>query len=81
MSRRDTSTDGGRGGARVLLGGMFARVPDQGGPAWVVLEYVLGLLRLGHRVVLVEPVAESDLVPGSASRTRRLSSAPEPETR
>ena len=67
MSRRDTSTDGGRGGARVLLGGMFARVPDQGGPAWVVLEYVLGLLRLGHRVVLVEPVAESDLVPAGAT--------------
>jgi hypothetical protein len=52
---------------QILLGGMFARVPDQGGLAWVVLQYMLGLRRLGHEVVLVEPVTESDLTPAGAT--------------
>ena len=51
----------------VLVSGIFARVPEQGGLVWVVLQYLLGLRRLGHRVTLVEPVAESDLVPVGAS--------------
>ena len=54
------------GKARILLGGMFARVPGQGGLAWVILQYVLGLRRLGHDVVLVEPLAETDLRPVGA---------------
>ena len=43
-------------GARVLVAGMVAGDPHQGGATWAVLQYVLGLLRLGHDVVLVEPV-------------------------
>jgi hypothetical protein len=42
---------------RVLVSGMVAGEPGQGGAAWAVLQYVLGLRRLGHEVVLVEPVA------------------------
>jgi hypothetical protein len=34
---------------------MIAADPDQGGAAWAVLQYVLGLERLGHDVLLVEP--------------------------
>jgi hypothetical protein len=34
---------------------MVAGIPDQGGAAWAVLQYVLGFQRLGHDVVFVEP--------------------------
>jgi hypothetical protein len=40
----------------VLLAGMLAGDPWQGGASWAVLQYVLGLRRLGHDVWLVEPV-------------------------
>ena len=42
---------------RILLSGMVAGDPHQGGASWAVLQYVAGLRRLGHEVVLVEPVA------------------------
>ena len=42
---------------RNLVSGMVAGTPGQGGAAWAVLQYVLGLRRLGHDVVLVEPAA------------------------
>ncbi|HKO38098.1 MAG TPA: hypothetical protein VJU14_06995 [Solirubrobacterales bacterium] len=45
---------------RILVSGMVAGEPGQGGAAWAVLQYVLGLRRLGHEVVLVEPVPEID---------------------
>lgn len=41
---------------RVLVSGMVAGEPRQGGAAWAVLQYLLGLRRLGHEVVLAEPV-------------------------
>jgi hypothetical protein len=44
------------GGLRVLVSGMLAGEPGQGGASWAVLQYLLGLRRLGHRPVLVEPV-------------------------
>lgn len=40
----------------ILFSGMIAEVPGQGGAAWAVLQYVLGLKRLGHRVIFVEPI-------------------------
>lgn len=40
---------------RIVVSGMLAGVPGQGGAAWAVLQYVLGLQRLGHDVVFVEP--------------------------
>jgi len=47
----------------VLVAGMVAGNPHQGGATWAVLQYVLGLRRLGHDVWLVEPVPE--LTPAS----------------
>ena len=41
---------------RIVVSGMIASDPTQGGAAWAVLQYVLGLRRLGHRVTFVEPV-------------------------
>jgi hypothetical protein len=49
-----------------VFGGAFARVPGQGGLVWMVLQYVLGLRRLGHQVVLIEPLAEADLRPAGS---------------
>ena len=44
----------------VVVAGMIAGVPGQGGAAWAILQYVLGLLRLGHDAYLVEPVDDLD---------------------
>lgn len=41
---------------RVLLAGMFASVPGQGGWVWAVMNWMRGLEREGHEVLLVEPV-------------------------
>jgi hypothetical protein len=46
--------------ARIVVSGMVAGVPGQGGASWSVLQYVLGFRRLGHDVYLIEPVAELD---------------------
>lgn len=58
------ATAHGNGGASrasrpltIVVSGMLAGVPGQGGAAWAVLQYVLGLRRLGHDVHFVEPVA------------------------
>jgi|RhiMetdeSRZDD1v2_1073273.scaffolds.fasta_scaffold01960_4 hypothetical protein len=39
---------------RVVVSGMVAADPFQGGASWAVLQYVLGLERLGWEVLLVE---------------------------
>jgi hypothetical protein len=44
----------GRARARVVVSGMVAGDPYQGGASWAVLQYVLGLQRLGCDVYLVE---------------------------
>lgn len=41
---------------RIVVAGMLAAVPRQGGATWAVLQYVLGLRRLGHEVIVVEEV-------------------------
>ncbi|HET7178047.1 MAG TPA: hypothetical protein VFI63_05090, partial [Solirubrobacterales bacterium] len=41
---------------RILLSGMVAGEPFQGGATWAVLQYLAGLTGLGHEVVLVEPL-------------------------
>ena len=48
---------------KILLGGMVAGDPGQGGASWAVLQYVAGLRSLGHDVVLVEPVPPDRLDP------------------
>jgi hypothetical protein len=47
----------------ILLSGMIAAVPDQGGATWAVLQYLLGFRRLGHRVVFVESIPDASLSP------------------
>jgi hypothetical protein len=47
------------GRLRILVSGMLAGVPHQGGASWAVLQYLLGLQRLGHDVTFVEPVADA----------------------
>jgi hypothetical protein len=47
----------------ILVSGMIAGDPHHGGATWAVLQYVLGLRRLGHRVLFVEPVAPEALRP------------------
>src|SRR5262245_28965370 len=51
---------------RVLLSGMLAGDPYQGGATWAVLQYAPGLRRLGHDVYVVEPIAERALRPEMA---------------
>ena len=41
---------------RIVVASMVTGVPGQGGWVWAVLQWVLGLRRLGHEVLLVEPV-------------------------
>ena len=41
---------------RLVVSGMVAGDSHQGGATWAVLQYVLGLRRLGHDVMLVEPL-------------------------
>ncbi|HSC21996.1 MAG TPA: hypothetical protein VLC07_09730, partial [Solirubrobacterales bacterium] len=41
---------------RILLSGMVAGDPRQGGATWAVLQYFHGLRDLGHDVALVEPL-------------------------
>ena len=50
----------------ILFSGMIARDPWQGGATWAVLQYVLGLRRLGHDVLIVEPVGDKSLRPAGA---------------
>ena len=49
---------------RILLAGMVAGDPRQGGASWAVLQYVAGLEELGHEVMLVEPVSSAALASG-----------------
>jgi Phosphotransferase enzyme family len=40
---------------KILVAGMVAADPHQGGATWAVLQYALGLEQLGHEVWLVDP--------------------------
>src|SRR5687768_15547456 len=50
----------------ILLSGMIAADPQQGGATWAVLQYVLGFRRLGHDVFFVEPVAAKAVRPAGS---------------
>jgi hypothetical protein len=47
----------------ILLSGMVAGAPHQGGATWAVLQYLLGFRRLGHDAYLIEPVRPVSLRP------------------
>ncbi|MQA89846.1 MAG: hypothetical protein GEU90_06380 [Gemmatimonas sp.] len=48
---------------------MIAGVPHQGGATWAVLQYILGLRRLGHQVLFIEPVEAEAIRPTGAGLT------------
>src|SRR5216684_1748319 len=50
----------------IIVSGMIAGDPYQGGAAWAVLQYVLGLQQLGHDVYLIESLSVGSLVPAGA---------------
>jgi len=51
----------------IVVAGMIAGDPHQGGATWAVLQYLLGLRQLGHEVHFVEPVAAGKLQPTGTS--------------
>jgi len=66
------------GGTRrrsIVVSGMIAAVPRQGGATWAVLQYVLGLRALGHHVSFVESVAPSAVAPTGATFAESLNAS------
>jgi hypothetical protein len=59
----------------ILLSGMIAADPYQGGATWAVLQYALGFERLGHEVVFVEPLKEAALRPAGTSLADSINAA------
>lgn len=57
---------------RIVLSGMIAGDPNQGGATWAVLQYLLGFQRLGHEVCFIEPVKETALRPVGAGLENSL---------
>lgn len=51
----------------ILLSGMIATVPHQGGATWAVLQYLLGFKKLGHEVYFVEPLTKEALRPDGST--------------
>jgi hypothetical protein len=51
---------------------MIAATPGQGGAAWAILQYLLGLRRLGCEVHFVEPVGAGAVSEASARYCRRV---------
>lgn len=60
---------------RILVSGMMAGDPHQGGATWAVLHYVLGLKRLGHDVFFVEPIRQASLRPEGAGLVNSINAA------
>jgi hypothetical protein len=60
---------------KILLAGMVAGDPWQGGATWAVLQYLLGLQRLGHDVLLVEPIEAASLRPHGSTLARSESAS------
>ena len=56
----------------VIVSGMIAATPGQGGAAWAILQYLLGLRRLGCEVCFVEPVSGSRPAAGAVSYAREV---------
>lgn len=53
----------------------MAGVPAQGGASWAVLQYLLGLGRLGHSVHFVEPLEKSAVQPAGAPLAQSANAA------
>ncbi len=59
----------------IIVSGMIAADPGQGGATWAVLQYVLGLRRLGCEVHLVEPMPAQSLRPQGAGLAESANAA------
>jgi hypothetical protein len=59
----------------IIISGMIAGVPYQGGAAWAVLQYMLGLQQLGIDVYLVEPVSQQQIEPWGVALERSINAA------
>jgi len=59
----------------ILFSGMIAADPFQGGAIWAVLQYVLGLKQLGHKVLFVEPLSATKVRPTGAAFDQSLNAA------
>ena len=59
---------------RIGVAGMLAGEPHQGGAAWAVLQYALGLRSLGHDVLLLEEVDDGRFT-ATAPRLRAIAAA------
>src|SRR5438552_3271057 len=51
----------------IIVSGMIAADPHQGGATWAVLQYLLGFRRLGHDVHFIEPVPSKESLAASVS--------------
>jgi hypothetical protein len=60
---------------KAVLSGMIAADPHQGGATWAVLQYALGLRRLGHQVTLIEPLPRASMRPGDGGLERSSNAA------
>lgn len=54
---------------RIVVAGMVAGDPGQGGATWATLQWVLGLRDLGHDVVVVDQLAPDRVVTPAVLRT------------
>src|ERR1051325_10363991 len=59
----------------IFVSGMIAADPHQGGATWSVLQYVLGLKALGHRVWVIEPLRPTSLRPSDAPFATSINAA------
>src|SRR3954452_21776910 len=59
----------------VVVSGALANKPSNGGNAWVVLSWALGLRRLGFHVYLLEQIRQGGCVDSSGNPTRFADSA------
>jgi hypothetical protein len=57
---------------RIIVSGMLSADLHQGGAAWAVLQYAIGLRELGHDVFVVEPIAEASWRPSGAVLERSI---------
>ncbi len=55
--------DGPATGQRIVVSGMIAGDPGQGGATWAVMQYVLTLRSLGHEVLVVDALSTVDVAP------------------
>ena len=51
----------------IVVSGGVAGTPAQAGIAWVMLQYLLGFRRLGHRVFFIDPINPESITPKGTS--------------